>query len=612
MKNIILNTKEADETSADKKSYKYYFKKPIVVKDENTLSLQSITQRGSLATSTTPTSTGLLHLSGLTPFVYNGVPSTYNWTLNAGGYVEEMEVDLTNSADAIVVESDGFTPVTSFTGGKLRLLIYNDTTSTFNSPQTLMVVSEVIEMGSDWETGWYVAIKKRPTGVTYVGTGLNDPLFQITSVRDSLIFQDGYLLYQESVGAFNPIYYEYSREVATIDANFTSANIDLGQGLIVRFRTNSSNPSQIEVDTISSGGYGFNIGDYIYVNKNKFLPSSSGTQFLLPLKLQVISNTITSTPQPIYDEGLLTIGNTSIDYTTIPTSIYGTFSYVGEWSVDLDDATKCSVFRSNGGASVGTGATLKFFTFKDYGTGGFPKTSVLGQITSFGKNYQVGDYAIINETAFPTGYVASGTSVNMRVNFTDVSTSEIIEYPKGEITAITLDPNYYGEVGTDTNYTHSSVENGQNTEFVWGTNSSTIELKQLVDGGVGFAVNDVFWVNKNDAMPTRTTFLVPFKVSVSSVQNTATPPPPNPDSNFRITAKNLLYDFGNITTSKVDTNILIYNKQNSLFTNRDEKIHYKICDLPQQVLMGIELFVESPTGLAPNTNDILILHLKIS
>ena len=613
MKNIILNTSEADETSADKKSYKYYFNKPIVVKDEKTLSLQSITQRGSLATSTTPTSTGLLHLSGLTPFVYNGVPSNYNWTLNAGGYVEEMEVDLTNSAEALVTENDGFTLVTSFTGGKLRLLIYNDTTTTFNSPQTLMVVSEVIEMGSNWETDWYIIIKKRPAGVTYVGNGLNNPLFTITSVRDSLMYQDGYLLYQESVGAFNPIVSQYANEVATIDANFTTPNIDLGQGLKVKFNTTNANPSLIQVDTISSGGYGFNIGDYIYVNKNKFLPSSSGTQFLLPLKLQVISNTPTSTPQPIYDEGLLTIGNTSIDYTTIPTSIYGTFSYVGEWSVDLNDATKCSVFRSNGGASVGTGATLKFFTFKDYATGGFPKTSVLAQITSFGKNYRVGDYAIINETAFPTGYVASGTSVNMRVNITGVSTSEIIEYPKGEITAITLDQNYIGEASSSANYTHSpSTENGQNTDFIWGSGSQYIELKEIVDGGVGFAVNDVFWVNKGDALPTSSTYLTPFKVSVSSIQNTATPPPPNPDSNFRITAKNLLYDFGNITTSKVDTNILIYNKQNSLFKNRDEKIHYKICDLPQQVLMGIELFVESLDGLAPNTNDILILHLKIS
>lgn len=613
MKNIILNTAEADEISADKKSYKYYFNKPIVVKDENTLSLQSITQRGSLATSSVATSTGLLHLSGLTPYVYNGVPSTYNWTLNAGGYVEEMEVDLTNGSEASVVASDGFTPITTFVGGKLRLLIYNDTTATFNSSQTLMVISEVIEMGSNWETGWLVVIKKRPTGVSYVGNGLSNPVFVVTSVKDSLIYQDGYLLYQESVGSFNPIYYEYAREVATIDANFTSANINLGQGLIVKFRTNSSNPSQIEVDTISSGGYGYVIGDYIYVNKNKFLPSSSGTQFLLPLKLQVISNTITTPPQPIYDEGLLTIGNTSIDYSTIPTYIYDSFNYLGEWSVDLDDVNKSSVFRSNGGASVGTGATLKFFTFIDYGTGGFPKTSVLGQITSFGKNYKAGDYAIINETAFPAGYITAGTSVNMRVNITDVSTSEIIEYPKGVISGLTLNPNYKGEVSINTNYTHSpSTQNGQNTDFIWGSGSQYLELKEIVDGGVGFSVGDTFWVNKNDALPTSSFYFTPFQVEVTAITNTATPPPPNPDSNFVITAKNLLYDFGNITTSKVDTNILIYNKQNSLFTNREEKIHYKICDLPQQVLMGIELFVESPSGLAPSSNDTLILHLKIS
>jgi hypothetical protein len=84
------------------------------------------------------------------------------------------------------------------------------------------------------------------------------------------------------------------------------------------------------------------------------------------------------------------------------------------------------------------------------------------------------------------------------------------------------------------------------------------------------------------------------------------------DSGFKIVAKNLLYDFGNITLSTVDTNILIYNKENTLFGNRDEKMFYKICDLHTQVLMGIELYIESQAGLPLNITDKLILHLKIS
>jgi hypothetical protein len=80
-----------------------------------------------------------------------------------------MEVDLTNSADALVVASDGFTiktPGVDFNGGKLKCLIYNDTTATFNSPQTLMVISAVTDMGSNFEVSWLIAIKKKPTGVT--------------------------------------------------------------------------------------------------------------------------------------------------------------------------------------------------------------------------------------------------------------------------------------------------------------------------------------------------------------------------------------------------------------------------------------------------------------
>lgn len=614
MKKIILNTNNANEVSTDKKNYKYYFDRPVVLDEKSTLSLQSITQKGGLATSSTANSTGLLHLSGLTPYVVNGTPSTYGWTLNANGYVEEIEVDLTNSSEALVVASDGFTvktPGVDFNGGKLKCLIYNDTTATFNSPQTLMVISAVTDMGSGFEVGWIIAIKKRPTGVTYTGN-LNDPVYQITSVRDSLIFQDGYLLYQQSVGAFNPIYYEYAGEVnQSLDSGYTSPNVDLGQGLIVKFRTNSNNPSLIEVDTISSGGYGFTIGDYIYVNKKDILPSSSGTDFLLPLKLFVISNTVTSTPQPIYDEGLLTIGNLEIDYSTIPTSIYGTFSYVGEFSVDLNDATKCTVYRSNGGGSVGLDGELKFFTFKDYGTTGFPKTTVLGQVTSFGKNYQVGDYIIINQTAFPTGYV-TGT-VNMRVNITGVSTSEITEYPKGIITGVDLDTAYIGEVSTNTNYTHSpSTNNGQLTDFIWGSGNQYLELKEIVNGGVGYNSGDIFWVNKNDALPTSSTYLVPFKVTVNGISNTLTPPAPNPDGTFKITAKNLLHINDNIFNSDNDNNVLIYNKENSLFVNRDELINYRICELPPQVLMGVELFIESTTGIGLSQNDTVIVDLKIS
>ena len=321
------------------------------------------------------------------------------------------------------------------------------------------------------------------------------------------------------------------------------------------------------------------------------------------LSLQSITQKALPAPPPVsYDEGLLTIGNMSIDYSTIPTSIYGTFSYVGEWDLDLDDATKCSVYNSSGGASTGSGATLKFFTFKDYGTSGFPKTSVLGQVNSFGTNYQTGDYIIINETAFPSGYVVG--VVNMRVNITGVSTSEIIEYPKGVISGLTLNPSYKGEVSTNSSYTHSpSTQNGQNTDFVWGSGRPYLELKQIVDGGVGFSVGDTFYVNKNDALPTSSTYFTPFQVEVTAVTNTVTPPPPNNDANFKISAKNILHINNNITTSDSNNNVLIYNKENALYVNRDEIINYRICDLPPQILMGFELFIESTNGSGLSSND---------
>ena len=616
---IHINTADATSVSSDNKDYTFYLEKPITLHEKSKVSLESIHDvidpDGSTAT---PNLTGLLHIGGLTPYVYQGTPTTYGWSWT-GGKVQEMEVDLTDPNEAIVLASDGFTQITNFVGGRLKILIYNDTTTTFNSPQTLMVIAEVMDMGSNFAVGQFIVIKKRPAGVTYTGA-LNDPLFVVSSVKDSLIYQDGFFSYKEQVGSFNPIFYEYAGEVNQIDANFTTGNVELGQGLIVKMKTNGNTPPNIEVDSIVSGGYGYDIGDTIYISKSSFLPSSSGTTFDLPIKLNVTTNASNPPTTRAYDEGLLTIGNMSIDYSTIPTSIYGSFSYVGEWSVDLDNATKCSVFRSNGGASVGTGAVLKFFTFKDYGTGGFPKTSVLAQITSFGKNYQAGDYIIINETAFPTGYIASGQSVSMRVDISAVSTSEIVDYPKGEITGLTLNSSYKGEVSTNTNYTHTpSTNNGQNTDFIWGSGNQYIELKQIVDGGVGFSVGDTFWINKNDALPTSSTFFTPFQVEVTAITNTATPPPNYPTSVFNpdiiqtISMSNILNDTRNIRKTDMTNDLVLYNFQQTLFAEEHvfTKYYFDGFLIPQNII-GFTLHFETSNNLGLNPTTSFILEIIIS
>ena len=619
---IHINTADATSVSSDNKDYTFYLEKPITLHEKSKVSLESIHDVIDPNNSTsTPNLTGLLHIGGLTPLVYQGTPSTYGWNWT-GGKVQEMEVDLTNSAEALIVAGDGFsvkTPGVDFNSGRLKCLIYNDTTTTFNSPQTLLVISEVMDLGSDFEVGWLVVIKKRPTGVTYIGNGLNDPVFTITSVKDSLIYQDGFFAYKEQVGSFNPIFYEYASEVNQIDANFTTGNVELGQGLIVKMKTNGNTPPDIEVDSIVSGGYGYDIGDIIYINKASFLPSSSGTTFDLPIKLNVATNASNPPTTRAYDEGLLTIGNMAIDYSTIPTSIYGTFSYVGEWSVDLDDATKCSVFRSNGGASVGTGGVLKFFTFRDYGTGGLPKTSVLAQITNLGKNYQAGDYIIINETAFPSGYLVAGQSVSMRVDISAVSTSEIVQYPKGVITGLTLNPSYKGEVSTNTNYSHTpSTNNGQNTDFIWGSGNQYIELKQIVDGGVGFSVGDTFWINKNDALPT-SSYFTPFQVEVTAIENTTTPPPNYPTSVFNpdiiqtISMSNILNDTRNIRKSDMTNDLVLYNFQQTLFAEEHvfTKYYFDGFLIPQNII-GFTLHFETSNGLGLNPTTSFILEIIIS
>ena len=345
-----------------------------------------------------------------------------------------------------------------------------------------------------------------------------------------------------------------------------------------------------------------------YLNKPMTLNQTS------QMYLQDITNETRQGNPDTYDDGLLTIGNLEIDYSTMPTSVYGSWTYMTEFIVDLDDTSKCSVFNSSGQASGGSGGELKLFTFKDYGTSGYPKTTVIGQVLNTGVGYSSGDYIIVKETAFPAGYVTG--VVNMRVNITGVSTAEMLQYPKGTITGVTLNSSYNGEVGTNYNFTHSTVQNGQGTQFQWGTKafisgqSGAIELKEIVNGGYGFQVGDVFWVNKQDALSS-STHLVPFKVEVTSITNTPTPPPTDLALFYTISLRNILDRRDNITDSRKTNDVLVYNHQRTLHHKPVMVKDYFLTDLVPQNIMGIVLIFESDdsSGLSEYSDYLISLRI---
>ena len=308
---FVVNTANANIVSSDRKNFKFFTDKPIFIDKKSKIILEDIHDIIDPALSNpTPQNIGLLHIGGLSPLTLSGVPSNYGWTLNTGGYVEEMKVNLTDTAQAFVTASDGFTlktPGVDFTGGLLKCLIYNDTTTTFNSPTTLLVISEVMDMGTGFEVGWLIGIRKRPTGVTYTGTG-SQPVFQITSVKDSLVNgNNNGINYLGKITSFNPIFYQYAEEANQLDANFTSGDITLGQDLVVKMGTNSNNPTLMELKSITDGGYGYDIGDYIYINKKKLSLPNSGTNFLLPLKLQVTGVTNDPLTSPFDADFIMTV-----------------------------------------------------------------------------------------------------------------------------------------------------------------------------------------------------------------------------------------------------------------------------------------------------------------
>ena len=68
---IHINTADATSVSSDNKDYTFYLEKPITLNERSKVSLESIHDvidpDGSTAT---PNLTGLLHIGGLTPYVY--------------------------------------------------------------------------------------------------------------------------------------------------------------------------------------------------------------------------------------------------------------------------------------------------------------------------------------------------------------------------------------------------------------------------------------------------------------------------------------------------------------------------------------------------------------
>jgi hypothetical protein len=333
------------------------------------------------------------------------------------------------------------------------------------------------------------------------------------------------------------------------------------------------------------------------------------------MSLSSITAELRAGADPVYDSGLLTVSGLSIDETTIPTSIYNTsWFYNRFFLVDLDDTNVATVYNSSGGSSNGSGATIRFVVFQDYGTGGFPRTTKIAYVENSGEGYEAGDYIIVNQNAFPTGYLAQ--NVNMRIDINSVKTKRITsQFPTGIITGISLDPSYTGEISqTNQNFTHSPVSNGQGTEFVWGTTTNAIINVAINDGGYGWEVGDIIWVPKYDVMadtsPSR--FLVPLKVEITSVTSIPLPPPTDPNKFYTIKVSNILNETNNIISSDYTAEALVYNFDFTLYNEKIKK-KYNICNLHPQIIQGININITpSNTNLGLLDISDLILNLKIS
>ena len=272
MKNITLNTRESNETNSNRSKFKYYLNAPIILKEKETLSLQSISRINDGVQSVYDE--GLITLSG----IQVSASSFSVLILNTPPYTLEFEVDLDNTSICTVHNSQG--GLSQGSGCKLYI-------SYWNNQGIFLKVARVMETGKNYKNGDYVILNKSAFPDELKSEGDMQLKLNIINVKSGKIKSK----YKEGkISVFN-ISWNYGPADNASFYNVISPYLDLGQGLIVRFKTTSTvgSPIGITYYSHSSLGYGYEVGDEVLVDKKLARPVAEGQELVLPLKLVVAS-----------------------------------------------------------------------------------------------------------------------------------------------------------------------------------------------------------------------------------------------------------------------------------------------------------------------------------
>ena len=329
------------------------------------------------------------------------------------------------------------------------------------------------------------------------------------------------------------------------------------------------------------------------------------------LSLQSVSR-IKQEIAPVYDDGLITHAGIEKDATSFSSLSVLTPNRAINFQIEFDDSNLCSVYNSQGQPSNGTGCIIIMHYWYD--------TAVnleVGQIIATGKDYQAGDYVIINKTAFPEDLQISG-AMELRLNITKVKNGIIkSQYGSGYVISasggLRTDPASTPDMYDTRTY---NVPISQGLVMSFRTSPNTGGLVYILsisydERGYGFELGDRIYIDKKLVRPYNEgdVFTTPYQLIVQSISNY--PPDTNiyydQTDNYKIELGGLLFNPNNIMRSDASNDLLICDK--TIEVADDERLkETKIAELEPQVIQNMELKVNQ--GLSEASD--FIISLKIS
>jgi len=286
MKTLILNTEEANEINNDRSKFKYYLDKPIILKEKQNLSLQSVSR---INKENAPVyDEGIITHAG----IEKDSQSFSSLSVLTPNRAINFQIEFDDSSLCSVFNSQG---EPSNGSGCIIIMHY-----WFDGAVNLEV-GQIVDTGKNYEVNDYVVINKTAFPEDLQISGDMELRLNITKVKNGIIksqYGSGYI--NSASGGLR------TDPATTADMyNRYTYDVPISQGLVMSFRTSPNTGGLVYILSVAYNqrGFGFELGDRIYIDKKLVRPYKDTDVFTTPYQMivQSIGNYPPDTNTYIYE-----------------------------------------------------------------------------------------------------------------------------------------------------------------------------------------------------------------------------------------------------------------------------------------------------------------------